>query len=147
HASVYQDIARPQDRHTREGGNGGMSNYWIWLSEGWARADLDAPYVQRFIELMVERNVYLSATTDLMGPGGLGASPFRGEDPDRAYAPKAQVERWREQAAMMEQARQTGAAPPAPPPADVSVGQKALEQQLRFLEMFHRAGGKLLAGT
>ncbi|MGH2601573.1 MAG: amidohydrolase family protein [Dehalococcoidia bacterium] len=147
HASIYQDVARPEDRHTRDGGNGAMPNYWTWLSEGWSRADLDAPYVQRFIELLVEKGVYLSATTDLLGPGGLAGSPHQGEDPDRVYAPRAQVERWQEQAQMMEQARQSGAAPPPPAPPDPALGQAALEKQLAFLGMFLRAGGKLLAGT
>ena len=147
HASVYQDIARPEDRHTREGGNGAMPNYWSWLNEGWARADLDAPYVQSFIELLVEQNVYLSATTDLMGPGGLAASPFQGTDPDRVYAPRAQLEQWREQAALLEQARAAGQLPPAPPPADPTLGRAALDNELDFLGRFHRAGGRLLAGT
>lgn len=146
HASVYQDIARPEDRHPRDGGNGANPAYWTWLNDGWARADLDADYVHRFIELLVQNQVYLSATTDLMGPGGLGGAPFQGDDPDRRYAPTAQQERWREQAEMMAQARASGQLPPPPPP-DMDVARRALAQELRFLGMFHRAGGKLLAGT
>jgi imidazolonepropionase-like amidohydrolase len=103
--------------------------------------------VQRFIEHLIARNVYLSPTTDLLGPGGLAGSPFQGEDPDRVYAPKAQRERWQEQAQMMERARTAGQLPPAPPPPDPALGEAALEKQLGFLGMFHRAGGKLLAGT
>jgi hypothetical protein len=34
HATAYQDVVRPEDRHTREGGNGQMPNYWTWLTEG-----------------------------------------------------------------------------------------------------------------
>lgn len=148
HASIYQDIARPEDRHGREDGNGGNPNYWTWLNNGWARADLDAPYVHRFIELLVARKVYLSATTDLMGPGGLGGSPFRGEDPDRAYAPFAQVERWQQQAALIASARAAaGTAAATPPAPDLAVAQAALANELRFIGMFHAAGGKLLAGT
>lgn len=147
HASIYQDVARPEDRHGREDGNGGNPNYWTWLNGGWARADLDAPYVHRFIELMVARKVYLSATTDLLGPGGFGFQ-FREDDPDRAYAPAAQVERWQTQAALMARAREAAGTPaPTPPAPDPAQAQAALANELRFLGMFHAAGGKLLAGT
>jgi predicted amidohydrolase YtcJ len=36
YASLYQDVARPGDRHTRDGGNSISKNpgYWLWLANG-----------------------------------------------------------------------------------------------------------------
>lgn len=65
YASLYQDVARPQDRHTRDGGNSLSQNpgYWGMLASGWARADLEADAVKALIGALVERRVALSPTT------------------------------------------------------------------------------------
>jgi imidazolonepropionase-like amidohydrolase len=105
--------------------------------------------VRRFIDLLVARDVALTPTLDLLGPGGFPSGPYRDPDPDMQFAPRAQRQRWEEMAAAMARAGgQSAATPPVPVPAPaLAVSRAALDQQLRFLGDFHAAGGRLLAGT
>ncbi|MEE8421742.1 MAG: amidohydrolase family protein [Dehalococcoidia bacterium] len=149
HATLYQDVALPEDRHEREGGNGAMPNYWSWLTEGWSRADLKAGYVRELIESIVERRVVLSPTLVLV-TNGMATTEAR-DEPGLKYLPKAQAERRRETEAMRERMRQEAEAEgrEMPPLAgvDPAVGERALANQLEFVAMVHRAGGLVLPST
>jgi imidazolonepropionase-like amidohydrolase len=149
HATLYQDVARPEDRHGREDGNGVMPNYWTWLNEGWARADLEADHVKRVIELLVSRGVTLSPTTVLV-TGGMATREAL-DEPGLKYTPRAMAERRRQQAEAMRQAREeaerAGTPLPPVPQVDPAVGERALENELRFLRMVHEAGGTVVPST
>jgi imidazolonepropionase-like amidohydrolase len=149
HASTYQDVVRPEDRHGREEGNGAMPNYWSWLTEGWARADLDADHVTRFIAQIVEHDVALSPTTVLV-TGGM-ATNEAAEEPGQKYCPRALAERTRERREMMqrmrEEAEREGRDLPTPQPVDPDVGRRALDNELEFLRRVHEAGGRVLPST
>ena len=150
HATVYQDVVRPEDRHGREDGNGARPDYWQWLTEGWSRADLDADYVQRFIEQIVEHDVALSPTTVLI-TGGM-ATNEAAEEPGQRYRPRALAERTRQRQETMrrmrEEAEREGREPPpSPRPVDPETGRRALEHQLEFLRRVHAAGGRVLPST
>jgi imidazolonepropionase-like amidohydrolase len=148
HATCYQDIARPEDRHTREGGNGGMPNYWTWLNEGWARADLDADHVRRFVASLVEHDVALSPTTVLI-TNGISTTEANAE-PGLPYTPRPMVEareeRQRRMQAMREEAERAGRPVPGLQ-RDPAMGQRARDQELAFLRRAHEAGVKLVPST
>jgi imidazolonepropionase-like amidohydrolase len=144
HATAYQDVARPEDRHGREDGNGANPQYWRWLCLGWANADLDAPHVGEFIDLLVEREVALSPTTVLI-TGGWATDEALSE-PGQRYRPRFMSERMAE----MRQARERAAdSRQLPPDLEIpdAVGRRARANQLEFLRRLHAAGGTVLPST
>jgi imidazolonepropionase-like amidohydrolase len=149
HASIYQDVALPEDRHPREGGNGALPNYYSWLSEGWARADLDADYVARLIDRLVERDVALSPTTVLI-TGGMCTLEAAAE-PGQRYRPRSMTERTEQRAEMLRRMREAAEREGRPVPAiggvDPDVGQRARAHQLEFLRRLHEAGGTVVPST
>jgi hypothetical protein len=149
HATVYQDVVRPEHRHPREEGNGFIPNYWTWLNTGWANADLDADYVNRFVEQLVAGNVALSPTTVLI-TGGMATREAL-EEPGLKYTPKGLAERRQQQQEQMqrmrEEAERAGRPMPAPAMADPEIGPRAREMELRFLRKVYDAGGTLVPST
>jgi hypothetical protein len=149
HATIYQDVVPPEFRHPREEGNGFIPNYWTWLNTGWAAAELKSDYVQRFIELLVSKDVALSPTTVLV-TGGMATRDAL-EEPGMKYTPKAMTARRQQQAAAMakirEDAEKVGRPLPAIVPPDFEVGRRALDNQLAFLKMVIDAGGKVVPST
>jgi imidazolonepropionase-like amidohydrolase len=149
HATVYQDVVRPEHRHPREEGNGFIPNYWTWLNTGWAKADLDADYVNRFVEQLVAKDVALSPTTVLI-TGGMATREAL-EEPGLKYTPKGLAERRQQQQEQMqrlrEEAERAGRPLPAQNAADPEVGARAREMQLRFLRKVYDAGGTLVPST
>ncbi|MGH2633523.1 MAG: amidohydrolase family protein [Tepidiformaceae bacterium] len=141
HATCYQDVVRPEDRHGREDGNGAKPNYWTWLSEGWSRADLDAPYVRQFIDQIVESGTVLSPTTVLI-TGGM-ATTEAATEPGIRWRPRQMAERIR--LAQEERARRAPVAIPSP--VDPEVGRRALANELEFLHRVHAAGGTIVPST
>jgi imidazolonepropionase-like amidohydrolase len=149
HASCYQDVVPPDHRHGREDGNGIKPNYWTWLNTGWANADLDSDYVSRFVELLVSRDVCLSPTTVLI-TGGMATREAL-DEPGLKYTPIGLAERRRQQAEMMqrmrEEAEREGRPLPPVQQPDPEIGERARENELRFLKKVYDAGGKLVPST
>ena len=149
HATCYQDVVRPEDRHGREDGNGAKPNYWSWLSEGWSRADLDAPYVRAFIEQIVANGVVLSPTTVLV-TGGM-ATNEAAQEPGQRWRPRFMNERMAQMRAAREAAQRAaqaaGRAIPSLAPVDPAVGKQALANELEFLRRVHAAGGTVAPST
>lgn len=149
HASCYQDVVAPEDRHTRDGGNGVIPNYWSWLSEGWARADLDAPHVQQFIDQVVSSGVAISPTTVLV-TGGM-ATTEASEEPGQRYRTRFMAERARQRQQQMGEARAAAEAAgrpmPAPQSVDPEIGRTARANELELLRRIHEAGGVIVPST
>ena len=147
HASLYQDIVQPEDRHPADGGNGVMPNYWNWLSGGWARADLDAPHVRRFVELMAGRDVSLCATLIMM-TGGM-VTEEAAEEPGLAYLPGHMRERHLPENARRGWAerRAAGVAAGLPLQNVPVVNDQTRAKQLDFVRRAHEAGVRLAIGT
>ena len=149
HATLYQDVVRPEDRHSREGGNGAMPNYWTWLTEGWARADLDADYVARFIDKIVSSEVAVSPTTVLC-TGGM-CTMEAADEPGQVYRPRQMTERTRQGQERMQKLREAaereGRELPARRAVDPELGQRAKANELEFLHRLHSAGGSIAPGT
>jgi imidazolonepropionase-like amidohydrolase len=138
HASIYQDVAHPEDRHTREGGNGARPDYWSWLSNGWGRADLDADHVKRLIDQIAQSGVAISPTTVLC-TGGMATLDAL-EEPGQVHRPRVMADRIRA-------ARAGGAGEGPRLRVDPDCGRRALEHQVEFLRRVHAAGGRLAPGT
>jgi imidazolonepropionase-like amidohydrolase len=151
HATVYQDVVKPEHRHPREEGNGFIPNYWTWLNTGWAEADLEADYVKRFIDQLVTKGVTLSPTTVLI-TGGMATREAL-EEPGLKYTPKGLAERRRQQQEQMQRLREEAERAGRPLPAgaglqgDPEVGRRARENELRFLRKVYEAGGSLVPST
>jgi imidazolonepropionase-like amidohydrolase len=149
HATVYQDVARPQHRHPREQGNGYIPNYWQWLNRGWAEADLSADYVRGFVDQIVANDVCLSPTTVLVTGGIATREAF--EEPGLTYTTATQRRRQKEQAQRMAEMRadaeKAGRPIPAPQSPEPVIGQRALEHELALLRMVHEAGGVVTPST
>ncbi len=144
HASLYQDVVRPEDRHTRDGGNGAMPNYWSWLSEGWARADLDADHVTSLIGQIVDHGVAISPTTVLI-TGGMATNEAE-EEPGQRYRPRTMTERMQQTRRLREEAERAGGAP-ASARVDPETGRRARAAELEFLRRLHEAGGTIVPST
>jgi len=140
HATLYQDVALPEDRHPREGGNGVRPDYWSWLSLGWSRVDLGADYVARFIDRIVTAGVVVSPTTVLC-TGGM-ATREAADEPGQAYRPRAMRQRVELRRPALERTRATSI-----PSLDPQVGRRARDNELEFLRRLHRAGGRIVPGT
>jgi imidazolonepropionase-like amidohydrolase len=149
HASCYQDVVAPEDRHTRDGGNGVIPNYWTWLSEGWARADLDAPHVQQFIEQVAASGMAISPTTVLI-TGGM-ATTEASEEPGQRYRTRFMTERARQRQQQMVAIRAeeeaAGRSIVAMESVDPKVGGAARANELELLRRIHDAGGVIVPST
>jgi imidazolonepropionase-like amidohydrolase len=150
HATVYQDVARPADRHERERGNGFIPNYWTWLTQGWANVDLEAPYVHRLVEQLVANGVCLSPTT-VLATGGMATTEALQDPTLPVYTTPSQRRRREDQAqrmaALRAEAQRQGRTPPGLQQVDPEAGARALQNELGFLLMVHRAGGTVTPST
>jgi hypothetical protein len=170
-ASLYQGVARPEDRHGRDDGFGDDPDYWNFrLVRGWANADLNADYVRQIIELLVSKSVYVCATmvlsAKMMKVYPSGSSAMESDDADVLDMPwslrrdleirqangehqvrRGSVPQWKRHG--YQHMGERDDIPEAVPHGyvELAVRQKALEHLLRFLRIFHDAGGKLLIGT
>ncbi|MEE9281056.1 MAG: amidohydrolase family protein [Myxococcota bacterium] len=137
YASLYQDVARPEDRHTRDGGNSLSQNpgYWGQLASGWARADLDADHVNALIEGLVERRVALSPTTTLITGGSRSL-----HEPGLRYLPASLTPERRRRLLWRMPDSEGGE-------GDSEVRERSRANQLELLGRLHRAGGIIVAST
>jgi imidazolonepropionase-like amidohydrolase len=136
----YNDVCRPEDR-TPDGSGWQVPGFILRVHEGWARADLDAPYVQAFIEQVVVSGVYYDPTM-MWGTNALALEETE-EQGERYLSPT--MRRRREMQA--EAARRAGR-----PPGPVQVGDDALlrasaERQTEFVSRLIAAGAAVMAGT
>ena len=127
----YNDLA-PEELRTAPGEVMATPGFWQKVNDGWLQADFDSDQAQRWIELLVERDVSFCPTLTVV-PGA--------EEPDEeelGYVPRA-VERW-EQAARQRPAQQ----------GSPEAAQRARDVRAKLQELVgrvHRAGGRIVAGT
>jgi hypothetical protein len=121
--------------------------FWSQTLGGWEGADLDADLAQRWFGAMVERQVNMGTTLDLLwaskaGPEGVA------NDPDRRYIPSAirtastsaQSEGNADGKAKADGDIQTGL-------FDPYAGVIALEKHQEVTRRLHEAGGLIVGGT
>lgn len=107
--------------------------FWQKVGEGWLRADLDSPRAQRWIELLVERDVSFCPTLTVVP--GAGDEPA----PDELRHAPVVAERWLE-ATLQRQALQI--------PLEAQQRARLVRERLQELVgRVHQAGGRVVAGT
>ncbi len=128
----YNDLA-PDGQQTPPGETMTSPGFWQKLINGWAEVDLSSERAQRWIELLVQRDVSFCPT--------LTVAPGAGDEPDAdelRYAPRV-AERW------LEATRQRDAAPPPPQLQERTRRVRAKLQEL--VGLVQRAGGRVVSGT
>lgn len=109
--------------------------FWAKMNRGWLEADLDAPDAQRFVQLVVERDVSFCPTLTVL--------PGANDDPDEEelrHAPKV-LERWLEATQQREEQRAQR------PPEFQAWVAKVREKLQDLVGRVHRAGGRIVSGT
>jgi imidazolonepropionase-like amidohydrolase len=107
--------------------------YWAKVSAGWTNVDLDNERVERWIDLLVERDISFCPTLTVV--------PGAGDEPseDELRLAPAVAERWLE-ATQQRQAVQA-------PPAWQELAKRARVKLQELVGRVHAAGGRVVSGT
>jgi imidazolonepropionase-like amidohydrolase len=110
--------------------------------KGWEEADLHGPKAQTWFDAMVEQQVHMGTTLDLLWIAKCGQEAAM-QDPDRRYIPPMALGRQRALAAHI------GERPDWDmfPGFDPALGTKALEKHQEVTRILHEAGGLVVGGT
>ena len=140
----YNDVCRPED-HTPEGWGWHTPGFIPKIHEGWSRADLDAPYVRQFVELLAGSGVYYDPTMTW------GTAPLAVEQTDEERGEQYEsptMRRRRElQAQRLQAAAAQGQGRGAVAPGDPALLQASAERQVEFVSRLIEAGAAVMAGT
>ncbi len=140
--SPYQDVCSLE---MRLGPTASMSNksFWTHTLKGWEEMDLEAPNAQAFFGAMVEKQVKMGTTLDLLWTAYSGLEGALA-DPDRAYIPPHCLAR---QAAQNKKLKAGAAWDIHPGYWAPGEGRKALDKQLDAVRILHEKGGVVVGGT
>jgi len=110
--------------------------------KGWEEADLQGQKAQTWFGAMVEQQVHMGTTLDLLWISKCGQEAAM-QDPDRRYIPPMALDRQRQLAAHI------GERPDWDmfPGFDPALGAKALDKHQEVTRMLHKAGGLVVGGT
>lgn len=110
--------------------------------KGWEEADLHGQKAKTWFDAMVERQVHMGTTLDLLWIAKCGQEAAM-QDPDRRYIPPMALDRQRQLAAHI------GERPDWDifPGFDPALGTKALEKHQEVTRILHEAGGLVVGGT
>jgi imidazolonepropionase-like amidohydrolase len=117
--------------------------FWTQTLKGWEEADLQNATARTWFDAMVEKQVHMGTTLDLLWPAKCGVESAM-RDPDRRYIPPAALARQKAMAA------QIGERPDWDIHAgffEAKDGAKALEKHQQVTRMLHEAGGVVVGGT
>ncbi len=119
------------------------SKFWIDTMAGWEQADLKGERAQKWFDAMVEKQVHMGTTLDLLwtAKAGLEASI---KDPDRKLIPPACVAR---QAKMKKFLGDRPDWDIHPGFYDTGAGSEALDKHLELTRILHESGGRVVGGT
>jgi len=140
--SPYQDICSLE---MRLGPDASMMHpsFWSQTIAGWEQADLTGPGSQALFGAMVENQVKMGTTLDLLWAANVGLEAALA-DTDRAYIPKAALGRQKAMAKGVKAGEEWDIHPGFFLPG---VGKKALEKQQEAVRRLHDAGGVIVGGT
>ncbi len=128
----YNDMA-PEHLRTTPEETMSTPGFWAKMNQGWLQADLSSAETQRWIELLVERDVSFCPTLTVLP--GAGDEP----DPDELrHVPRVE-ERW------LEATRQREALRSTPEMQEWARKVRAILQDL--VRRVHEAGGRIVSGT
>jgi imidazolonepropionase-like amidohydrolase len=118
-------------------------NFWIRLTKGWEEADLQAEGARTWFGAMVDKQVNMGTTLDLLWIAKFGNEAAQ-RDPDRRFIPPMALARQREMAAHIGERPDWDIHPGLFEP---SRGAKALEKHQAVTRILHEAGGLVVGGT
>ena len=117
-------------------------NFWIQLTKGWQEADLQGEGARTWFGAMVEKQVNMGTTLDLLWISKFGSEAAQ-RDPDRRFVPPMALARQREMAAHMGERPDWDIHPGV---FDPSRGAKALEKHQAVTCILHEGGGLVVGG-
>lgn len=140
--SPYNDICA---LNMRFGNDASMMKreFWTQTMAGWEEADLKGERARKWIAAMVDKQVHMGTTLDLLWTAKAGAEACM-QDPDRKLIPPAALGR---QAKMKKFLGDRPDWDIHPGFYDVGEGSKALEKHQQVVHMLHHAGGRVVGGT
>jgi imidazolonepropionase-like amidohydrolase len=115
--------------------------FWRLTMNGWIQADLDGDRAQRWFGAMVDHQVHMGTTLDLLWVAKCGLEAACA-DADRRYIPPMALDRQR----WMEKRRPDGDWD-VHPGFDLDMGARALERHQEATRRLHEAGGVVVGGT
>lgn len=140
--SPYQDISSPEMR-LAPGASMSNRSFWLHTIKGWEEMNLQAPNAQAFFGAMVEKQIKMGTTLDLLWTAYAGLEGALA-DPDRAYIPPHCLAR---QAAQNKKVKAGAAWDIHPGYWEPGEGRKALDKQLDAVRILHEKGGVVVGGT
>ncbi|MGB5146127.1 MAG: amidohydrolase family protein, partial [Porticoccaceae bacterium] len=117
--------------------------FWTQTMAGWEAADLNGERTRQWIAAMVEKQVHMGTTLDLLWTAKAGAAACL-QDADRKLIPPAALAR---QAKMKKYLGDRPDWDIHPGFYDVGEGSKALEKHQEVVRLLHRSGGRVVGGT
>jgi imidazolonepropionase-like amidohydrolase len=117
--------------------------FWTQTIRGWEEADLQGKGARTWFDAMVEHQVNMGTTLDLLWMAKCGSEAAQ-RDPDRRYVPPMALTRQRAMAAHLGERPDWDIHPGFFDPAQ---GAKALERHQEVTRMLHEAGGLVVGGT
>jgi imidazolonepropionase-like amidohydrolase len=119
------------------------ANFWTRLTKGWEEADLQGEGARTWFGAMVEKQVNMGTTLDLLWIARFGSEAAQ-RDADRCFVPPMALARQREMVAHMGERPDWDIHPGL---FDPSHGAKALEKHQAVTRILHEAGGLVVGGT
>ena len=117
--------------------------FWTQTLKGWEEADLQSRGARTWFDAMVEHQVNMGTTLDLLWIAKCGSEGAQ-HDPDRRYIPPAVLARQKAMAARLGERPDWDIHPGFFEPRQ---GVKALEKHQTVTRLLHEAGGLVVGGT
>ncbi|MBV1907586.1 MAG: amidohydrolase family protein [Pseudomonadales bacterium] len=140
--SPYNDIC-PREMCLGADASMASSAFWLDTIKGWEAADLKAPHAQKFVGAMVDHQINMGTTLDLLWTAKSGLEGAMA-DPDRAHIPQQNIKRQQAMAKRAGFGEEWDIHPGFFPPGH---GLAALEKQQEAVRLLHEAGGIVIGGT
>lgn len=140
--SPYNDLCALNRRFGRDASMM-KREFWTRTLAGWADMDLSSPRARAWFSAMVDKQVHMGTTLDLLwtAKAGVAASV---NDPDRQWIPPACLSR---QAKMKKFLGDRPDWDIHPGFYEVGEGGRALERQQEAVRILHESGGRVVGGT
>src|SRR5215510_4369156 len=117
--------------------------FWTKTLKGWEAADLQSHSARTWFDAMVEHQVNMGTTLDLLWIAKCGSEGVQ-HDPDRRYIPQPALARQKAMAARIGERPDWDIHPGF---FDPYQGSKALEKHQQVTRILHEAGGLVVGGT
>ena len=121
-------------------------SFWTQTIKGWEEADLQSTSAQAWFDAMVEHQVNMGTTLDLLWTAKCGTEAAM-QDPDRAYVPPKALARQLEMASRSKSLSERPDWDIHPGFFEPSEGAKALEKHQEVTRILHESGGLVVGGT